>query len=330
MKFFAGKHEIVFLIIYMGKRKAVIRMKDGRLTAGCVPMGYGEMISAVERLREAYPFLPVGILGRSVRGRLIPILTLGDEDAGDALLYVGAHHGMEWITAAILLRFADEVLKARAAGRVLYPAGDFWERRTVYVVPMLNPDGCDLAVHGLLPDDPLYGELCRMNGGADFFHWQANARGVDLNHNYDAGFLEYKEIEQERSIVPGRTKYSGSAPESEPETAALASFLRFQPRVRAVLTLHTQGEEIYYTSGGVKTPESRRIAGEIARLTGYRLSVPEGTATYGGLTDWCIRSLRLPSFTVECGRGENPLPPSDFFGIYVTLREMLHSLPLLV
>ena len=29
----------------------------------------------------------------------------------------------------------------------------------------------------------------------DFSHWQANARGVDLNHNYDSGFYEYKKIE---------------------------------------------------------------------------------------------------------------------------------------
>ena len=306
-------------------------MKDGRFrTDGCMPMGYGEMIGEVERLREAYPFLAVRILGRSVRGRLIPMLTLGNEQTENIIVYVGAHHGMEWITAAILLRFADEMCKAHAAGRTLYPAGNFWEYRTVSVIPMLNPDGCDLAVHGLLPNDPLSGELCRMNGGTDFSHWQANARGVDLNHNYDAGFEEYKAIERERGIVPGRTKYSGPAPESEPETAALAAFLRFQPGVRAVLTLHTQGEEIYYTSGGVEAPRSREIAGKIARLTGYRLSVPEGSAAYGGLTDWCIRSLGLPSFTVECGRGENPLPASDFFGIYVTLREMLHSLPLLV
>ena len=52
----------------------------------------------------------------------------------------------------------------------------------------------------------------------DFTHWQANARGVDLNHNYDAGFLEYKQIEAEQGILGGGpTRYSGECPESEPE-----------------------------------------------------------------------------------------------------------------
>lgn len=295
-----------------------------------LPMGAGEMLDAVDSLREAYPFLGVRVLARSVAGRPIPMLILGNEDAGKSVFYVGAHHGMEWITAAVLLLFAEEVCAARRDGRAIDPAGDFWERRAVFVVPMLNPDGCDLAVHGVTPDDPLRGELLRMNGGADFSHWQANARGVDLNHNYDAGFAAYKAVEKKLGILLGRTKYSGPAPESEPETAAVAAFLRFQPSVRAVLTMHTQGEEIYYTSGGKEAPRSRELAGALARLTGYRLSVPEGTACYGGLTDWCIRSLALPSFTVECGRGENPLPASDFGDIYGSVREALRLLPLLV
>ena len=59
-------------------------------------------------------------------------------------------------------------------------------------VPMLNPDGVSLSLHGLTQDIPaeLRRNLIRANGGSEEFRgrWQANARGVDLNHNYDAAF----------------------------------------------------------------------------------------------------------------------------------------------
>ncbi|MCQ2423951.1 MAG: gamma-D-glutamyl-meso-diaminopimelate peptidase [Clostridia bacterium] len=307
-------------------------MTDGRFFADDgKEAGYDEVAAEVERLAGTYPRLTVRVLGTSVLGRPIPMLVIGSEDAGQSVLMVGAHHGMEHVTAAFLLRYVREVCEAERTGRMMYsfPPSAVWRDRAVYVVPMLNPDGCELAVRGLSAGCPLGDALLRMNGGGDFSRWQANARGVDLNHNYDAGFSAYREIERERGITPGRTLWSGPAPESEPETAALAGFLRAQSSVRAVLSLHTQGEEIYYTSGGRAAPRGRETAKLLARLTGYRLAEPEGTAAYGGLTDWCIGTLGKPAFTLECGRGENPLPASDFFGIYVTIREMLHTFPML-
>ena len=72
------------------------------------------------------------------------------------------------------------------------------------------------------------------------------------------------------------------------------------------------------------------MAKALSRLCGYALAKPEGLAAYGGLTDWCIRSLGLPSFTVECGKGENPLPAEQYFCIYASLRQMLFEAPLLL
>ena len=65
-------------------------------------------------------------------------------------------------------------------------------------------------------------------------------------------------------------------------------------------------------------------------LTGYSLDEPKGLSSYGGLTDWYIKEIGKPSFTVECGLGENPLPLSDFYKIYSDLRRMLFSFPLLI
>jgi g-D-glutamyl-meso-diaminopimelate peptidase len=91
----------------------------------------------------------------------------------------------------------------------------------------------------------------------------------------------------------------------------------------AVLSLHTQGEEIYYRGGGCELAGVRAAAMRLASLSGYRLGEPSGPAAYGGLCDYTTASLGIPSFTVECGRGENPLPPQDAPLIYARLRRML-------
>ena len=197
---------------------------------------------------------------------------------------------------------------------------------------MLNPDGVEYQIHGVKEDNPLYERLLSMNGQSECFtHWQANARGVDLNHNYDAGFWEYKKLEVENGIPQGApTRYSGSAPESEPETRALCDLIRFHNDLLGVMTLHTQGEEIYFQSGGKIPKKSKAIAAKLSALSGYHLSAAEGLASYGGLTDWCIQKLDLPAFTIECGKGENPLPYAMLSSIYVDLRQALFSFPTLL
>lgn len=53
-----------------------------------------------------------------------------------------------------------------------------------------------------------------------------------------------------------------------------------------------------------------------SRVSGYSVSKPSGIASYGGYKDWVISKLGIPAFTIECGKGENPLPPCDFDKIY--------------
>jgi g-D-glutamyl-meso-diaminopimelate peptidase len=189
---------------------------------------------------------------------------------------------------------------------------------------MLNPDGTDYQIHGVQKENPLYERVLGMNGGStDFSRWQANARGVDLNHNYDAGFWEYKKPEAEGGIFAGATRYSGEAPESEPEVAALCNLVRFEGDLRGILTLHTQGEEIYWHYGDRTPPRSRMMAEVLAASSGYTVASPEGLAAHGGFKDWFIHTFARPGFTLEMGKGRNPLPLSDFEQLYAKAREML-------
>ena len=270
-------------------------------------------------LTTRYPALSRRILGRSILGREIPLLLLGRGKR--KLLYVATHHASEWITSRLLLLFLEDLLRALAAGERPYglDLGFLLSHRMLALVPMLNPDGVAIVMGD--EEDPLAARRAGMRRGAAS-PWQANARGVDLNHNYRVGFAEYKRMEVEAGILGGApTRYSGEGPESEPETAALAGFVR-AAAPRFVLSLHTQGEEIYYRGGGRELPGARATALRLAALSGYQVGEAEGSAAYGGLCDYTTAALGIPSFTLECGRGKNPLPPTDAPGIYRRLRRL--------
>ncbi len=287
---------------------------------------YERMMEELRALSEAHPFLQVSTLGRSLVGRPIPLVRMGEGRKG--VLYVGTHHGMEWITSLLLMKYLREYAEAVAGSKSFFglSAGYLFATRTVYVVPMLNPDGVELQVKGADPDNPLTDRLQAMSGG-DFSRWQANGRGVDLNHNYDAGFATYKAMEPGLGIRGGGpTRYAGEYPESEPETAALCAFLR-STEVAMLLALHTQGGEIYADYNGYYPPGSRALARRMAELSGYTVARPEAAASYGGLKDWFIAETKRPGFTLECGKGVNPLPESEAGVIYEGIRGILLSCP---
>ena len=62
-------------------------------------MDYQAFSEFIAGLQES-EIADVSVLTRSILGREIPLITLGK--GKHAVLYVGAHHGMEWITSALL------------------------------------------------------------------------------------------------------------------------------------------------------------------------------------------------------------------------------------
>jgi g-D-glutamyl-meso-diaminopimelate peptidase len=84
---------------------------------------------------------------------------------------------------------------------------------------------------------------------------------------------------------------------------------RFDPAL--LLAFHTQGEVIYWRYGGYEIPGAQDIAATFAAVSGYRPEETPREASFAGYKDWFIQSFRRPGFTIECGRGVNPLPLSD-------------------
>ena len=61
----------------------------------------------------------------------------------------------------------------------------------------------------------------------------------------------------------------------------------------------------------------------LAASCGYSLEEPAGLASHGGFKDWFIDTFARPGFTIEIGRGENPLPVEELEPIYARLLEMM-------
>ena len=283
---------------------------------------YENQRAAVCELGERYPFLKTFPIGKSVLGRSIYALGIGDIYGGT--LFVGGVHGMEWLTTLLLYRLLEDILRAIATGDPLadIDMGRTLESRSVVFVPCLNPDGVEISVNGAKSARHLREFVEKVSGG-DASRWQANARGVDLNHNFDAGYAIVKRMEEEAGITgPAPTRYGGKTPHSEPETRALTNFCAAFG-LRQAYAYHSQGEEIYYKYGAHTPARSQLMAQVLASASGYKLCSPEAMASHGGFKDWFIDKLRRPAFTIEIGRGRNPLPVEELEPIYARLLEML-------
>lgn len=276
------------------------------------PPVYKQLRAAVCELKQQKN-LKIFSIGRSVLGR--SIFAIGAGKLRCSTLYVGGVHGQEWLTVLLLLKFASNLSSRKELSAAL-------ETRGVIIIPCLNPDGTEIALNGAKGAKELADFVTEIAKG-DFSSWQANANGVDLNHNFDAGFDELKKMERESGIVaPAPRQYGGEQAFSEPETKALASLCRLFDVQRA-FAFHSQGEEIFYRYGDNTPAESRLMAELLAKASGYRLSNQEGLASHGGFKDWFIDKLHRPAFTIEIGKGKNPLPIGDFEDIYKKLEDML-------
>lgn len=280
----------------------------------------------VDGLAARYPFLRAGTIGRSALGKPLRSLRLGQ--GANRVLYNAEHHANEWITAPVLLRFAEELGKAAVSGGALLgtAAAEILDYAAIALIPAVNPDGMDLAT-GELAAGRDFENARRLAAQYPRFSfpggWKANLRGVDLNLQYPAGWEQARANKFAQGIVsPAPADFVGSAPLEAPESRALYAFTRsFDPAL--TLSLHTQGEVIYWKYRDLEVPGAERIAALFADLSSYAAEETPYASGFAGYKDWFIQDYRRPGFTLELGRGVNPLPISAFDAIYERVRGIL-------
>ena len=118
---------------------------------------YSALMRSVRVLSECYGFLGFSYLTESIMGRGIPLITVGE--GKKQIFYVGAHHGAERITAAVLIKFIAEFAAHAKRGSAVcgMDPNYIMKTRTLYIIPMLNPDGVEISLNGAM-DDSLWHE----------------------------------------------------------------------------------------------------------------------------------------------------------------------------
>ena len=274
----------------------------------------------LRELAAAYPFCRTELVATTAFQRSIHALVMGEGER--QVIFTAAHHGNEWITALVLLRFAEELAEAIQKGGKLYgvEAKNIFRASTIHIIPMVDPDGVDLVVGAIRPGEIQYDLAQRLSQNYPKIPfpegWKANLLGVDLNLQYPAGWLQAREIKFSQGFtMPGPRDYVGRAPLNQLETQGLVAYTEaVDPTL--VLAYHSQGKEIYWQFRDYEVPGARELGEEFARLSGYRLADTPFESSFAGYKDWFIQQYRRPGFTIEVGEGENPLPLSQFEQIY--------------
>lgn len=249
------------------------------------------------------------IIGTSLQKRNLYAIKLGEGSPVGVAVY--GIHGREWLTARLAKAHFLDAQKQGISG-------------SIWLIPLANPDGALLSQKGLSAAKgcPYFRYLSAYSNGELRF-WKANARGVDLNVNFDAKWGEGVRNVRRR----GAENYIGERPFSEPESLALKRFTEeIEPDY--TVSFHTKGEEIYwyFGQGAFAAARDYRIGQALSMATGYPLRLARGSV--GGYKDWCISALKIPAYTVEVGSDcfAHPLRGAAFLNIYQHCGGALYTL----
>jgi len=255
--------------------------------------GYSELLEHIQRLGRAGFRLET--IGRSVEGEPLFALHIGKEPRGTLVrsaVILSAVHPMEWIGIEAHFRLLD-----RLASEEL---GD----RAIISIPIVNPDGLKRVEKSL-------------RAGRKRFI-RHNARGVDLNRNFDARWGKLGLVQRMLASI----FHPGSGPSSEPEVLAVAHHLS-QCRVDRAVSLHSFGGAVLYPSASSSLPvhderEHQAWAERLARVIDPSKPYAANSCarwakgiTAGGLElDWFHSRHGAVSLLIECSRGGRSLHPS--------------------
>jgi predicted deacylase len=190
-------------------------------------------------------------IGWSVAGRRIEVYRFGT-GAAQRLIVGGIHGGGEWNTTSL----ANSLIEYIKSHPEVIP-----KSVSLYILPVLNPDGA-----------------ARSEGDSG----RTNEHGVDLNRNWDTNW----QADWPRAGCWNQLPTTGgSKAMSEPETIALAAFIKTH-HFDAIISYHSAGLGIF-AGGTPPTKESISLARAISAVTPYSYPpINTGCVYTGAFVDW--------------------------------------------
>lgn len=275
---------------------------------------YNDLTSDIRSLVHRYSGkLSCRSLGKTYDKREIWCLRMGNANASKKLVIDAAIHAREWLNTQVVMHHAEEVLRNYSK------YGERFRKVCVYIIPMDNPDGVSISQYGYqaIRNEKLQKRVKKIG---HFSRWKNNARGVNINNNFPAGFKKSK-----RTKKPDWVFYSGKKAGSEKETKALMKFVE-SVNPDAVINLHSTGSIIYWdfnVESGLHR-QLYQLASKVNSMNKYRM-MPKSSSTSmaGGFADWLVYEKKIPSITIETGSVPCPLPHSQYKKVYAKNAGML-------
>lgn len=140
----------------------------------------------INSLKTLYPFIDVFSAGQSVLGNSIPIIKIGQ--GNNKVFYSASIHANEWITTPLVMKFLSDYCYCYTNNLPIYgySARELYNNSTIYIMPMVNPDGVNLVTGEIPKNSSLYSNtklIASRYPNIPFPNgWKANIRGVDLKN----------------------------------------------------------------------------------------------------------------------------------------------------
>ena len=212
---------------------------------------YERLTKDLKSLKQSYPYIFDYVsLGKSYDNRDIYEIVIGNRGSKNKILVQSTVHAREYINSLLVMEQVEALCANYYTGtyRAKYYS-ELLDNCCFYIIPMVNPDGVAISTKGAdgIKDDTLRAKVIKMckkygDGKSSYYKkWKANARGVDLNRNWDCNWKTAKKL----STHACSSGYKGSAPNSEKETKILKKAVEtVKPKV--VISYHSNGEVIYW------------------------------------------------------------------------------------
>lgn len=293
----------------------------------------------LDELASAYPTLmSVQTCGTTLDGRAIPEVILGNPESGRHLFIQASIHAKEYINTLLAMKQIEQLLVHHRDG--MYRGVSYEEllsQACFYILPMSNPDGVTISQMGIdgIRDENLKETLreCYRNdhdngrasgeGEAYWRNWKANARGVDLNRNFDAGWETYEGVSH-----PSSDHYKGSSSVSEPETRAIVDAVH-DCNADITISYHSSGRVIFwdYGSEGEVYEKDAALAHFVQTITNYaEESSLQTSQDAAGCSDYFVLKEGVPSVTIENGINPCPIGIEEFPAIWEANEDLLPAL----